>query len=101
MILVAHMNTNRSNANAQYDVSYDVRDRARFANAILFSEGAPHLKDRAADIFLATKPAPKFVDVAGVSSAFHVPKHQCPRPCDEKMYGKICGRKSCVVLYIM
>jgi hypothetical protein len=50
----------------QYDVSYDVRDRARLVNAILFSDGAPNIKDRAVDVFLSSKPAPKFADAAGI-----------------------------------
>lgn len=51
---------------AQYDTSYDVRDRARLVNALLFSDTASHLKDCAADIFLSSKPAPKFADAAGM-----------------------------------
>jgi hypothetical protein len=50
----------------QYDVSYDVRDRARLVNTILFSDGAPNIKDRAVDVFLSSKPAPKFADAAGI-----------------------------------
>lgn len=49
----------------QYDTNYDIRDRARLVRAIIFDERTAHLKERASEIFLASKPAPKFQDPTG------------------------------------
>lgn len=53
----------------QYDTNYDIRDRARMMKAILFDENMAALRDRASDIFLCSKPAPKFQDIAGKKSS--------------------------------
>ena len=55
---------------AKFDLSYDVRDRARVFRSILLSNACPNLKQNAEALFFAEKTAPTTLSLEG-KSYFH------------------------------